>query len=875
MNSSEIRDKFLKFFESKGHTIVPSSPVVPGDDPTLLFTNAGMNQFKDVFLGFDKRPYTRATTSQKCIRAGGKHNDLENVGYTARHHTFFEMLGNFSFGDYFKEDAIQYAWELLTDVFELPKEKLWVTVYAEDDEAYDIWNKKVGVPAERIVRIGDNKGARYASDNFWMMGDTGPCGPCTEIFYDHGAEIPGGPPGSPDEDGDRYIEIWNNVFMQFNRDEAGVMHKLPKPSVDTGMGLERITAVLQHVHSNYEIDTFVNLLAAAKRAVDAAGAGDCDKDSPSLKVIADHIRACTFTVVDGVIPSNAGRGYVLRRIARRAIRHGYKLGARKPFFHALVPALVAEMGNAYPELRQNEKRATDVLKQEEESFFRTIANGMEILERALASGAKQIDGDTAFKLHDTYGFPVDLTADVCRERDVTVDEVRFNALLDEQRQRAREAGKFKMAQGLEYSGSPTTFHGYDKLIHDTARVTAIYVDGTPVQEAKSGDDAVVVLDHTPFYAESGGQVGDTGELRNAASRFLVDDTLKIQADVFGHHGRIVEGAVKVGDTVNAKVDAERRAKTVRNHSATHLMHKALREVLGTHVQQKGSLVNAERTRFDFAHNGPMTAEQISKVESIVNAEILANEAAQARVMPIDDAQKSGAMMLFGEKYGDEVRVISIGTSRELCGGTHVQRTGDIGLFKVVAEGGVAAGVRRIEAVTGDNALAYLQSLESTVNQIAGTLKATPSELSSRIGNVLDQVKTLEKELAAIKGKLASAQGDELLAKAVDVNGIKVLAATLNGADVPALRETMDKLKDKLKTAAIVLAAVNDGKVSLIAGVTQDAISKVKAGELVNFVAQQVGGKGGGRPDMAQAGGTDPTGLSKALDGVTDWVRQRA
>ncbi|QDZ26873.1 alanine--tRNA ligase [Noviherbaspirillum sp. UKPF54] len=875
MKSSEIRDKFLKFFESKGHAIVASSPVVPGDDPTLLFTNAGMNQFKDVFLGFDKRPYTRATTAQKCIRAGGKHNDLENVGYTARHHTFFEMLGNFSFGDYFKHDAIQYAWELLTEVFKLPKDKLWVTVYAEDDEAYDIWHKTVGVPAERIVRIGDNKGARYASDNFWMMGDTGPCGPCTEIFYDHGPEIAGGPPGSPDEDGDRYIEIWNNVFMQFNRDEAGVMHKLPKPSVDTGMGLERITAVLQHVHSNYEIDTFVNLLAAAKKAVYAAGAGDCDHESPSLKVIADHIRACTFTVVDGVIPSNAGRGYVLRRIARRAIRHGYKLGARKPFFHALVPALVAEMGDAYPELRQNEKRATEVLKQEEDAFFRTIANGMEILEKALATGTKQIDGDTAFKLHDTYGFPVDLTADVCRERGVTVDEARFNALLDEQRQRAREAGKFKMAQGLEYSGSPTTFHGYEKLIHETAQVTAIYVDGTQVTEAKSGDDAVIVLDHTPFYAESGGQVGDTGELRNAVARFLVEDTIKIQADVFGHHGSIAEGVIKVGDTIVARVDAEKRAKTMRNHSATHLLHKALREVLGTHVQQKGSLVNAERTRFDFAHNGPVTAEQIRKVESIVNAEILANEATVAKVMPIEDAQKSGAMMLFGEKYGDEVRVLSIGSSRELCGGTHVQRTGDIGLFKVVSESGVAAGVRRIEAITGDNALAYLQSLESTVNQVAGTLKATPAELSSRVGSVLEQVKALEKELAAAKGKLASAQGDELLGKAVDVNGIKVLAATLNGADVPALRETMDKLKDKLKTAAIVLAAVNDGKVSLIAGVTSDATAKVKAGELVNFVAQQVGGKGGGRPDMAQAGGTDPAGLPKALDGVTDWVRQRA
>ncbi|HEX6705736.1 MAG TPA: alanine--tRNA ligase [Albitalea sp.] len=874
MKASDIRQSFLKFFESKGHAVVPSSPVVPGDDPTLLFTNAGMNQFKDVFLGFDKRPYTRAATAQKCIRAGGKHNDLENVGYTARHHTFFEMLGNFSFGDYFKKDAIVYAWELLTGVFKLPADKLWVTVYAEDDEAYDIWHQTVGVPAERIVRIGDNKGARYASDNFWMMGDTGPCGPCTEIFYDHGPDVAGGPPGSPDEDGDRYIEIWNNVFMQFNRDEAGVMHKLPKPSVDTGMGLERVTAVLQGVHSNYEIDLFVNLLAAAKKAVDAAGAGDADKDSASLKVIADHIRACTFTVVDGVIPSNAGRGYVLRRIARRAIRHGYKLGARKAFFHTLVPALVKEMGEAYPELRQNEKRATEVLKQEEESFFRTIANGMEILEKALAGGTKQLDGDTAFKLHDTYGFPVDLTADVCRERGLTVDEARFNQLLEEQRRRAREAGKFKMAQGLEYTGSPTTFHGYEQLAHDSARVTAIYVDGTSVPQAVSGDDAVVVLDHTPFYAESGGQVGDTGELRNATARFLVEDTLKIQADVSGHHGRVAEGTIKLGDTVAAKVDADKRARTVRNHSATHLMHKALREVLGPHVQQKGSLVDAERTRFDFAHTGPITDEQIRKVENIVNAEILANAATQARLMPIDEAQKTGAMMLFGEKYGDEVRVLDIGSSRELCGGTHVQRTGDIGLFKVVAESGVAAGVRRIEAITGDNALGYLQSLESTVNQVASSLRATPAELSTRIGQVLDQVRTLEKELAAIKGKLASAQGDELLAKAVDVKGVKVLAARLEGADAKALRETMDKLKDKLKTAAIVLAAVDGGKVQLAAGVTADSIAKVKAGELVNFVAQQVGGKGGGKPDLAMAGGTDASKLGSALDSVSAWVAER-
>jgi len=874
MKASEIRSQFLKFFEAKGHTIVASSPVVPGDDPTLLFTNAGMNQFKDVFLGFDKRPYTRATTSQKCIRAGGKHNDLDNVGYTARHHTFFEMLGNFSFGDYFKHDAIQYAWELLTEVYKLPKEKLWVTVYAEDDEAYEIWNKTVGVPAERIVRIGDNKGARYASDNFWMMGDTGPCGPCTEIFYDHGPEIAGGPPGSPDEDGDRYIEIWNNVFMQFNRDEAGVMHKLPKPSVDTGMGLERLTAVLQHVHSNYEIDTFVNLLAAAKTAVDAAGGGDCDKDSPSLKVIADHIRACSFTVVDGVIPSNAGRGYVLRRIARRAIRHGYKLGARKPFFYTLVAALAKEMGDAYPELRQAEQRVTDVLKQEEEGFFRTIANGMEILEAALAGGAKVIDGETAFKLHDTYGFPVDLTADVCRERGVTVDSAGFDAAMQRQKDKARAAGKFKMAAGLEYTGANTTFHGYEHLAREGATVAALYVDGSPVDVARAGDDVVVVLDETPFYAESGGQVGDTGELRNATSRFVVEDTIKVQAAVFGHQGQLVEGELRVGDKVNAKVDTDKRARTVRNHSATHLMHKALREVLGAHVQQKGSLVTAERTRFDFAHNSPVTDAEIAKIEALVNAEILANAATQARVLPIEEAQKTGAVMLFGEKYGDEVRVLDIGTSRELCGGTHVQRTGDIGLFKIVAESGIQAGVRRVEAVTGENALAYLQSLEGTVRQIAGSLKAAPAEVPARLGQVMEQVRSLEKELAALKGKLASSQGDELMQKAVDVKGVKVLAAVLDGADAKALRETMDKLKDKLKTAAIVLAAVDGGKVQLAAGVTADSTGKVKAGELVNFVAQQVGGKGGGKPDMAMAGGTDPTHLAKALDSVQGWVGER-
>ena len=875
MKASEIRSQFLKFFEAKGHTVVASSPVVPGDDPTLLFTNAGMNQFKDVFLGFDKRPYQRAATAQKCIRAGGKHNDLENVGYTARHHTFFEMLGNFSFGDYFKKDAIRYAWELLTEVFKLPAEKLWVTVYAEDDEAYDIWHKTVGVPAERIVRIGDNKGARYASDNFWMMGDTGPCGPCTEIFYDHGPEVPGGPPGSPDEDGDRYIEIWNNVFMQFNRDEAGVMHKLPKPSVDTGMGLERLAAVLQHVHSNYEIDLFVNLLAAARQAVDAAGAAGCDKDSPSLKVIADHIRACAFTVADGVIPGNEGRGYVLRRIARRAIRHGYKLGARKPFFHTLVGPLADEMGDAYPELRRDRQRIVEVLKVEEERFFQTIAHGMEILESALAGGAQRIDGETAFKLHDTFGFPLDLTADVCRERGVTVDSAGFEVAMNRQREQARAAGKFKMAQGLEYDGAATAFHGYEHLVCDHSKVTAIYIDGSPVPRARAGDDVVVVLDHTPFYAESGGQVGDTGELRNARARVIVEDTVKVQASVFGHHGRIVEGEIEVGDTLHARVDAERRAKTVRNHSATHLMHKALREVLGAHVQQKGSLVTPERTRFDFAHNAPVTAAQIAQVEALVNAEILANAATQARVLPIEEAQKLGAMMLFGEKYGDEVRVLDIGSSRELCGGTHVQRSGDIGLFKVVAEGGIAAGVRRIEAVTGDNALAYLQSLESTLNGLAGTLRSAPGEVPARVDQVLDHVRALERELAALKGRLASSQGDEMLSRAVDVNGIQVLAARLDGADAKGLRETLDQLKNKLKTAAIVLAAVDGDKVQLAAGVTADATGRVKAGELVNFVAQQVGGKGGGKADLAMAGGTDPSRLAAALASVQGWVAERA
>jgi alanyl-tRNA synthetase len=879
MNASDIRSTFLKYFESQGHTIVPSSPVVPGDDPTLLFTNAGMNQFKDVFLGFDKRHYTRATTSQKCIRAGGKHNDLDNVGYTARHHTFFEMLGNFSFGDYFKADAIRMAWELLTVHFKLPKDKLWATVYAEDDEAYDIWLKDVGLPAERIVRIGDNKGGRYMSDNFWMMGDTGPCGPCSEIFYDHGSDVAGGPPGSAEQDGDRYIEVWNNVFMQFNRTEDGVMHKLPKPSVDTGMGLERLAAVLQHVHSNYEIDLFVRLLASAKNAVEyAAGGATVDATSPSLKVIADHIRACSFTVVDGVIPGNEGRGYVLRRIARRAIRHGYKLGARKPFFYTLVMPLVAEMGAAYPELQRDGARVAEVLKQEEERFFQTIANGMEILEGELAAMAKNgstvFNGDTAFKLHDTFGFPLDLTGDVCRERGVTVDSAAFDAAMTRQREQARASAKFKVAAGLQYEGAATAFHGYEHLVCETSRVTAIYVEGTSVASATAGDDVVIVLDHTPFYAESGGQVGDTGELRNAQARVVVEDTIKVQASVHGHQGRVVEGAVSVGDVFAARVDGERRAQTQRNHSVTHLMHKALREVLGTHVQQKGSLVNAERTRFDFAHNAPVTDAQVAQIEAIVNAEILANAETTARVLPIDEAQKLGAMMLFGEKYGDEVRVLDIGSSRELCGGTHVRRTGDIGLFKIVAEGGVAAGIRRVEAVTGSHALAYLQQLEGTVNGLAGSLKATPAEVPGRVAAVLEQVRTLEKEVTALKSKLASSQGDELLAQAVDVGGLKVLAATLQGADAKALRETLDKLKDKLKTAAIVLAAVDGGKVQLAAGVTADSIGRVKAGELVNFVAQQVGGKGGGKPDLAMAGGTDASRLPAALASVADWVRQR-
>jgi len=897
MKSSEIRQKFLDFFASKGHTVVPSSSLVPHEDPTLLFTNAGMNQFKDVFLGFDKRPYSRATSAQKCVRAGGKHNDLENVGYTARHHTFFEMLGNFSFGDYLKRDAINYAWELLTVVFKLPKEKLYVTVYAEDDEAYNIWTKEIGLSADRVIRIGDNKGSRYASDNFWMMGDTGPCGPCTEIFYDHGAHIPGGLPGTPEEDGDRYIEIWNNVFMQYNRDEAGVMHPLPRPSVDTGMGLERISAVMQGVHANYEIDLFQALIKAAARETHCA-----DLNSPSLKVLADHIRACSFLIADGVIPGNEGRGYVLRRIIRRAIRHGYKLGARAAFFYKMVPDLVEQMGSAYPELAAEQVRVKGILKLEEERFFATIENGMAILESELAalgalphpqslsrgereaepspSGRGQgegshavFNGELAFKLHDTYGFPLDLTADICRERGVSVDDKAFNAAMARQKEQARAAGKFKMAANLEYAGKTTTFHGYDTLEH-TGNILALYKDGTAVNELHEGDSGVVVLDDTPFYAESGGQVGDRGELRGSHGIFGVEDTQKIQATVFGHHGVVKTGKLAVGDGVAAKVDVAARSRTMRNHSATHLMHKALRETLGEHVHQKGSQVDASKTRFDFVHTQPMTDAEIRKVEAIVNAEILANADCQSRVMDIESAQKTGAMMLFGEKYGDEVRVIDIGSSRELCGGTHVRRTGDIGLFKIVAESGVAAGIRRVEAVTGEGALALVQQQEQQLQQVADAVKVQPQEVAARVTQILDNVKALEKELAALKSRLASAQGDELVAQAQDCNGVKVLATRLDGADVASLRETLGKLRDKLKTAVIVLAAVSEGKVSLIAGVTPDVTSKVKAGELVNFVAQQVGGKGGGRPDMAQAGGTQPEHLAKALAAVLDWVKAK-
>jgi alanyl-tRNA synthetase len=872
MKSSEIRQKFLQFFQSKGHTIVPSSSLVPANDPTLLFTNSGMVQFKDVFTGKETRAYTRATSSQRSVRAGGKHNDLENVGYTARHHTFFEMLGNFSFGDYFKRDAIQYAWELLTTVYGLPAEKLWVTVYQEDDEAYDIWAKEIGVPAERIIRIGDNKGARYASDNFWQMAETGPCGPCSEIFYDHGPGIWGGPPGSPEEDGDRYIEIWNLVFMQFERDAAGNMPRLPKPCVDTGMGLERISAVLQGVHSNYEIDLFQNLIAAAARETRITNLED-----NSLKVIADHIRACSFLIVDGVIPSNEGRGYVLRRIVRRALRHGYKLGQTQPFFHRLVQDLVAEMGDAYPELKNNATRVAQVLAQEEERFGETLENGMKILDTALARVAKggQLDGGTLFTLYDTYGFPVDLTADICRERGVEVDLEGFDAAMARQREQARAAGKFKMAEGLSYEGADTRFEGYENIELDDAAVLAIYLDGAPVQRIEAGQNAIVVLDASPFYAESGGQVGDAGILQNAAAHFAVVDTQKVQSGVSGHHGTLESGQLAVGDKVLAKVDSVRRARTMRNHSATHLMHKALREVLGPHVQQRGSLVDSEKTRFDFAQDAPMTAEQIARVEAIVNAEVLKNEPTQTRVLAYDEAVKGGAMALFGEKYGDTVRVLDIGFSRELCGGTHVARTGDIGLFKIVSEGGVAAGVRRVEAITGDNALAWVQNQAALLGRAAALLRTGPAELPERIAQVQDQVKALEKELEQARSRLAASAGNDLAAsKTVDVKGIKVLAAGIGSVDPKALRGMVDQLKDRLKPAVVLLAGSNDGKISVVGGVTADLTDRIKAGDLVGYVSSQLGGKGGGRPDMAMGGGNDAAALPAAIESVRKWVDER-
>jgi alanyl-tRNA synthetase len=872
MKSAEIRQKFLDYFASQGHTVVPSSSLVPGNDPTLLFTNSGMVQFKDCFLGKDKRPYVRATSSQRSVRAGGKHNDLENVGYTARHHTFFEMLGNFSFGDYFKRDAIRFAWQLLTEIYRLPTEKLWVTVYAEDDEAYELWAKEIGVPAERIVRIGDNKGARYASDNFWQMADTGPCGPCSEIFYDHGPGIWGGPPGSPDADGDRYIEIWNLVFMQFNRDESGVLHPLPKPSVDTGMGLERIAAVLQHVHSNYEIDLFQELITAAARET-----GGMDLTNNSLKVIADHIRACSFLIVDGVIPGADGRGYVLRRIVRRAIRHGYQLGQKKPFFHRLVDDLCRVMGAAYPELPAARDNVVAVLKQEEERFGETIEHGMEILEAALAAGAKTLDGDTAFKLYDTHGFPLDLTADICRERQVTVDEAGFEKAMQRQREMARAASSFKMKGSVDYDGQATDFRGYETL-ESEGTVLALYRDGVRVNQLNPGEAGIVVLDRTPFYAESGGQVGDVGELVRGAvctTLFEVADTQKIQADVFGHQGKLKAGSLAVGESVTARVNATARHRAAWNHSATHLLHAALREVLGKHVQQKGSLVDASRTRFDFSHPQAMTAAEIARVEQLVNREIQRNVDVSVRSMSYDDAIAAGAMALFGEKYGDVVRVVGMGSySTELCGGTHVRRSGDIGLFKIVAEGGVAAGIRRVEAVTGENALAWVQAQQAQLQEVAAQIHAQPQEAAARLAQILEGARSLEKELARLKSKLAASQGDDLADQAVDVKGVRVLAAALDGADAKTLRETMDKLKDKLKSAAIVLGSVADGKVTLIAGVTPDLTAKLKAGEMINAVAQQVGGKGGGRPDMAQAGGTQPEHLPAALASVRAWVTER-
>ena len=869
MKTTELRQKFLKFFESKGHTIVRSSSLVPHDDPTLLFTNAGMNQFKDVFLGFDKRPYNRATTAQKCVRAGGKHNDLENVGYTARHHTFFEMMGNFSFGDYFKRDAIHFAWEFLTspEWLNIPKDKLLATVYAEDDEAYNIWLNEIGMPAERIVRIGDNKGAKYASDNFWQMGDTGPCGPCSEIFYDHGEEIWGGIPGSPEEDGDRWIEIWNCVFMQFNRDEQGNMNPLPKPSVDTGMGLERMAAVMQHVHSNYEIDLFQDLLKAVARETGAP----FSMEEPSLKVIADHIRSCSFLIADGVLPSNEGRGYVLRRIIRRAVRHGYKLGQSKPFFHKLVADLVKEMGDAYPELKEKQVQIEEALKNEESRFAQTLETGMALLENALAKGSKKLDGEIIFKLYDTYGFPYDLTADICRERNIELDEAGFEREMEAQRARARAAQSFKANAQLPYEGQDTEFKGYSER-QTESKVLALYKDGEQVNELNEGDEGAIVIDFTPFYAESGGQVGDVGYIFAGENRFEVHDTQKIKAAVFGQFGVQTSGRLKVGDSVTAKVDDEIRNANMRNHSATHLMHKALRDVLGEHVEQKGSLVTAESTRFDISHPQAVTAEEIAEVERRVNEAILANVAVNAAIMSMEDAQKTGAMMLFGEKYGDEVRVLQMGGfSTELCGGTHVSRTGDIGLFKIISEGGIAAGVRRIEAITGLNALKWAQDQERLVKDIIAETKAqTEKDVLAKIQAGAAHAKALEKELARAKAELAVHAGAKLLDDAKDLGSAKLVAAQIE-ADAAALREIVTDLTGKSEQAIVLLAAVNDGKVSLCAGVSKPLTNKVKAGDLVKFAAEQVGGKGGGRPDLAQAGGSDVEKLPAMIESVKDWV----
>ncbi|EAB2700535.1 alanine--tRNA ligase [Salmonella enterica] len=868
-STAEIRQAFLDFFHSKGHQVVASSSLVPNNDPTLLFTNAGMNQFKDVFLGLDKRNYSRATTSQRCVRAGGKHNDLENVGYTARHHTFFEMLGNFSFGDYFKHDAIQFAWELLTgeNWFALPKERLWVTVYETDDEAYEIWEKEVGIPRERIIRIGDNKGAPYASDNFWQMGDTGPCGPCTEIFYDHGDHIWGGPPGSPEEDGDRYIEIWNIVFMQFNRQADGTMEPLPKPSVDTGMGLERIAAVLQHVNSNYDIDLFRTLIEAVAKVT-----GATDLGNKSLRVIADHIRSCAFLVADGVLPSNENRGYVLRRIIRRAVRHGNMLGAKETFFYKLVGPLIEVMGSAGEELKRQQAQVEQVLKTEEEQFARTLERGLALLDEELAKlQGDTLDGETAFRLYDTYGFPVDLTADVCRERNIKVDEAGFEAAMEEQRRRAREASGF----GADYIAmirvdSASEFKGYDHL-ELNGKVTALFVDGKAVEAINAGQEAVVVLDQTPFYAESGGQVGDKGELKGAGFTFAVDDTQKY-GQAIGHLGKLSAGALKVGDAVQADVDEARRARIRLNHSATHLMHAALRQVLGTHVAQKGSLVSDKVLRFDFSHNEAMKPSEIREVEDLVNAQIRRNLPIETNIMELDAAKAKGAMALFGEKYDERVRVLSMGDfSTELCGGTHASRTGDIGLFRIISESGTAAGIRRIEAVTGEGAMATVHAQSDRLNDIAHLLKGDSQNLGDKVRAVLERTRQLEKELQQLKDQAAAQESTNLSSKAVDLNGVKLLVSELAGIEPKMLRTMVDDLKNQLGSTVIVLATVVEGKVSLIAGVSKDVTDRVKAGELIGMVAQQVGGKGGGRPDMAQAGGTDAAALPAALASVQGWV----